>query len=64
MAGRVGDEPWQCSAAPETVEAWLSELGWRVQEDIDEASAAPGGFFDAQEHLSPMRLVRLVHAVR
>src|SRR5690606_40152082 len=37
MAGREG-EPWQCSAAPETVEAWLSELGWRIHEDIDERS--------------------------
>lgn len=63
MAGREG-EPWQCSAAPETVEAWLSELGWRIHEDIDEARAVPDGFLTAQEHLSPMRLVRLVHAVR
>ncbi len=63
MAGRSG-EPWQCTAAPEAVDAWLSEHGWRVREDIDEASAAPSGFFDVQEHLSPMGLVRLVHAVR
>lgn len=63
MAGHVG-EPWQCSPAPGTVRTWLTEHGWQVEADVDEAAATPEGFFDRQQHLSPMRLVRLVHATR
>jgi len=63
MAGHAG-EPWQCSTAPGTVAGWFVGHGWRVELDVDEAAATPEGFFDRQEHLSPMRLVRLLHAVR
>ncbi|AUH68335.1 MULTISPECIES: class I SAM-dependent methyltransferase [Gordonia] len=63
MAGASG-EPWQCAASPDSVAQWLTEHGWRVEADIDEADATDDGFFDRQQYLSPMRLVRLVHAVR
>jgi methyltransferase (TIGR00027 family) len=63
MAGHQG-EPWQSSSTPEEMDAWLAEEGWRLHEDVDEASRVPDGFFDAQDHLRPMTLVRLVRAMR
>lgn len=61
VAGR-GGEPWRCSASSELVTGWLADNGWRVEDEIDEAMVTSAGFFDQQEFLSPMRLVRLVHA--
>ncbi|MGJ0182034.1 class I SAM-dependent methyltransferase [Corynebacterium glyciniphilum] len=61
MAGQSG-EPWKSSSDPGAMESWLAHSGWQVQLDIDEASATPDDFFDVQEHLTPMRLVRLVSA--
>lgn len=60
-AGAHG-EPWRTTASPATVRGWLTDAGWTVADARDEADAVPPGFWDAQPHLRPMRLVRLVSA--
>ncbi|WP_082131349.1 class I SAM-dependent methyltransferase [Cellulomonas sp. FA1] len=61
FAGRHG-EPWRTAASAATVRDWLTDAGWAVADERDEADAVPPGFWDAQPHLRPMRLVRLVTA--
>ena len=63
MVGHQG-EPWQCSSTPEEMGKWLAEHDWQLQEDVDESSSVPEGFFANQEHLQPMKLVRLVQVMR
>lgn len=61
MAGGSG-EPWLCSSSPDTIRGWLHATAWSVVDDLNEADIAPVGFFEHQDHLRAMSLVRLVHA--
>ncbi|GAA2106001.1 SAM-dependent methyltransferase [Brevibacterium salitolerans] len=60
-AGR-GGEPWRTAASPHQMHSWLNAAGWHVDDDRDEADAAPYEFWKRQPHLRPMELVRLVTA--
>jgi len=65
LAGAMGGrEPWRCVPSPDEVTGWLADAGWRVARSVDEAQAVPAGFWDRRDALHPMRLVRLLHAVR
>ncbi|WP_211217930.1 class I SAM-dependent methyltransferase [Microbacterium luticocti] len=63
VAGRSG-EPWHCTPSPDQITDWLADAGWAVREACDETDAAGPGFWPRSDALTPMRLVRLVHAVR
>jgi len=65
ITSRSGNnEPWQSRFTPQELADGLGESGWLLQHDIAESEAAPSAFWAANPQLNPMRLVRLVHAVR
>ena len=63
FAGGAG-EPWLCTPTPDVLSSWLDEAGWDVVQQVDEADATGPHFWPRTDALRPVRLTRLVHAVR
>ena len=63
FAGGAG-EPWLCTPTPDALSSWLDEAGWDVVQQVDEADATGPHFWPRTDALRPVRLTRLVHAVR